>query len=285
MYDTYMIRFFRTLWTALYNMFNDLSIDISGYIAYTCLLALFPFLMLLLSLASYLGTSDIVHTAIQQFYSVLPPEVAEAIAHVVQEITQHPPSSILTLAVVAIVWISSSSIEAIREGINHAYGITEKRSFIFRRLQAIFIVILAWAAFLLASLLLIILPVGLEVWQYLERYIEKIPDLPEQLGLHINFARLLGAYIAIMLSMVGMYKWLPNRRNTLSECLPGAALSSGLWIFAAGLFSLYLQNFARYDVIYGSLGGIIVTLIFFQITAALILFGAHFNRALKRINT
>ena len=284
MYDTWMIRLFKTLWAALYNMFNDLSIDISGYIAYTSLLALFPFLMLVISVATYFGTGELTESALQQFYSVLPPEVVGAISPIVQEITEQQSGRILTLSLLAIFWISSSSIEAVREGINHAYGITERRSFLFRRVQAVFFVILASGSFLLASLLLIVLPVGLEIWQHLEVYFKKLPNLPESLGLHMSILKLISAYLLIMLSFVGMYKWLPNRKNTIGECLPGAAISSGLWILSAALFSLYLQNFARYDVIYGSLGGIIVTLIFFQITASLILYGAHFNRALNGIN-
>lgn len=279
-----MLNFLKSFWLAFYRLFNDLSIDISGYIAYTCLLALFPFLMLLVSFAGYFGTEESIQTAIQQFYSVLPAEVANGISPIIKEVTQTSHGSVLTLAIAIILWISSSSIEAVREGLNHAYGIEEKRSILYRRLQAMLFVVTGSVAFILASLILIILPVGLEVWQYFEVYMDKIPDLPEKLGLQINLLRLFLAFMAIMLSMLGMYKWLPYHKISVKDCIPGAALASGLWILSAGLFSLYLQNFARYDLFYGSLGGIVVALIFFHLTATLILFGAHFNRALKGNN-
>lgn len=279
-----MINFFKTFWLALYRLFNDLSIDISGYIAYTCLLALFPFLMLIVSLAGYFGTEESIQAAIQQFYTVLPPEVVKGISPIVGEVTQTSHGSVLTIAILIILWISSSSIEAVREGLNHAYGIEERRSILYRRLQAMLFVISGSMAFLVASLILIVLPVGLEVWQYLETYMDKIPDLPEKLGLQVNLLRLMSAFFAIMVSMLGMYKWLPYHKISVKDCLPGAAVASGLWILSAGLFSLYLQNFARYDLFYGSLGGIVVALIFFHITASLILFGAHFNRELKGKN-
>jgi membrane protein len=269
-----------TLWKALYNLFNDLSVDISGYIAYTSLLAIFPFLMLLVSLAGYLGTVEAVQTSIHQFYTILPTQVSSAIAPVIQEVTSTPPSGYLIVLVGIILWISSSSVEAIREGINHAYKVHEKRSYFYRRIQAILFVLLGSFTFLLASFILIFLPVGLEVWQLLEPYFEHLPDLPDKLGLKINLLQLMGAYGAIFLAMISMYRWLPYHKISLSHCLPGAMISSALWIMSAGLFSLYLQNFARYDVLYGSLGGIVITLVFFQITALLILYGAHINRVL-----
>ncbi len=275
----------KALWNALYTMFNDLSIDIAGYIAYTCLLALFPFLLLLVSLAGYLGTTEAVQISIHQLYSLLPPEAVSGISPIIIEVTTAPHKSFLTLAIIVILWISSSSIEALREGLNHAYGIHETRSIFYRRTQAILFVAFGSVMFLIASFVLIILPVGLEIWQYMEIYIEKIPDLPEHLGLRINFLRLIGAYFAIMTSMVAMYKWLPQHKIKINDCVPGALISSMLWILMAGLFSLYLQNFARYDLFYGSLGGIIVTLIFFHMTAILILYGAHINRELKAKNT
>jgi membrane protein len=270
----------KALWRAFYNLFNDLSIDISGYIAYTTLLAIFPFLMLLVSLAGYVGTTEAVQAALQQFYSILPSQVTTAISPVITEVTNTTPSGFLTVLIVVILWISSSSIEAIRRGLNHSYNVEEKRSIIQRRAQAILFVVIGSATFLLASFVLIVLPVGLEIWQHLEVYIEKLPNLPERLGVKIDILRLIGAYGAILITMVTMYRWLPYHKIKISHCLPGALVSSALWIMMAGLFSLYLQNFARYDVLYGSLGGIVVTLIFFHITAILILYGAHVNRVL-----
>jgi membrane protein len=179
-----------------------------------------------------------------------------------------------------IFWISSSAIEAIREGLNHAYKVQEHRSFIYRRLQALLFVVLGSTAFLLASFVLIILPVSLEIWQFMNIYLDKIPVLPHEIETKISILRLIGAYISILVSTLAMYRWLPYHQIRLGHCLPGAMLSSGLWIIMAASFSLYLQNFARYDLFYGSLGGIVVTLLFFHLTAMLILYGAHFNRAL-----
>jgi membrane protein len=276
-----MKRIIVVLWKAAYNFFDSLSIDISGYIAYTSFLALFPFIMLLVSLAGYLGTTEETQSAIIQFYTLIPPQVVEAISPIIKEVTHEPAHGRLTALILIILWISSSSIEAIREGLNHAYGIQEKRSFYYRRLQAILFVLLGSGAFFMASFILIILPVGLEIINYLEKYLGKIPDLPELSNLWNTLIPVLSAYMIIFTTMVTMYRWLPYHKIKIRYCLPGALISSALWILMAALFSLYLQNFARYDILYGSLGGMIITLVFFQITAVLILYGAHINRVLR----
>lgn len=277
-----MIKFLKTLWQALLNMFNDLSIDIAGYIAYTSLLALFPFIMLLLSLAGYMGATENVKLAIQQFYEVLPEQIVHVISPIINDITLHPPSGVLTILIIAILWISSSSIEAIREGLNHAYLLKERRSFFMRRAQAIVFVILGSCAFLLASTLLIFLPIAFDLWFYIGPYLRKIPSIPQEYGFKTNNYALLGAFLVIFFSLISMYRWLPYHKIKLGHTLPGALVSSSLWIMMAGLFSLYLRNIAQYDLIYGSLGGVIVTLIFFHLTAMLILYGAHINRVLNK---
>lgn len=278
-----MIKTLKALWRALHSMFFDLSIDIAGYIAYTCLLALFPFLILLVLAAGYVGTTEAAQVTIQQFYTVLPAEIVTAISPIINEVTNKPPSSVFTVVILIILWISSSSIEAIREGLNHAYDIKETRSIFYRRPQAILFVILASITFLLASFVLIILPIAADIWHYLEKYLDKVPILGEQLvHSNVSIIGLFGSYFAILISMAAMYKWLPQHKIKFSSCLPGAFISSSLWILMAAVFSLYLRSFARYDILYGSLGGIIVTLIFFHITAILILYGAHFNRALAK---
>lgn len=276
-----MINFIKTLGQALYNLCYDLSIDIAGYIAYMSFLALFPFLIMLVSIAGYVGNTDAAQLMINEFYQVLPQEVVEAISPIIREVTEHPPTGILTIAIIGILWISSSGIEALRLGLNHAYGIAEKRSFYWRRFQSIFFVLIGSLSFLIATVILIILPILLKLWQYIEVYLAYVPDLPITLGIGADFLRLLSAYCAVLIGILMIYKWLPHHKVRFKACLPGALIASGLWIVLAGLFSLYLQNFARYDILYGSLGGMIVTLIFFHLSALLILYGAHVNKMIK----
>ncbi len=84
---------------------------------------------------------------------------------------------------------------------------------------------------------------------------------------------------------VTLYILLPNIELRLRDVLPGAVFAVVVWILVAEAFSWYLRNFARYSVVYGSLAGIVLTLLFFYISAAIFIFGALFNSALLEART
>jgi membrane protein len=83
--------------------------------------------------------------------------------------------------------------------------------------------------------------------------------------------------VAMFIVVANLYFVLPNIKQSLIKVVPGAAIVVLLWIAAASLFSLYLSNFDQVNLIYGSLGGIIATLIFFYIINLIFIFGAEFN--------
>ncbi len=80
----------------------------------------------------------------------------------------------------------------------------------------------------------------------------------------------------------GFYHWLPNHERRTHKAWPGDFLSALLCSLFAALFSIYLQNFGNYHALYGSLGGIIIALLFLQLSSYLILLGAQFNKELSR---
>ena len=91
------------------------------------------------------------------------------------------------------------------------------------------------------------------------------------------------AFVGLLYLVVALlYRWLPSRHLPLREILPGAAVTVVLWVTLAGLFSWYLQNLGRFTVTYGSLGGIVVTLLFFYLSATIFVFGAEINSARRR---
>ena len=74
---------------------------------------------------------------------------------------------------------------------------------------------------------------------------------------------------------------LPNQRPSLSKLLPGVIFSVFIWLIMAEIFTIYLEDFSRYATIYGSLGGIIATMVFIYISAAIFMFGSEVNQSLS----
>ena len=104
-----------------------------------------------------------------------------------------------------------------------------------------------------------------------------VPGLTEAMWTVVRVA--LGALL-LGGALFGLHRWLPDCDLPAARLVPGVVLTTGLWIAVASSFTLYLDNFANYDVTYGSLGGAILTLFFFYVTALIFMAGAEFNAVL-----
>ena len=92
------------------------------------------------------------------------------------------------------------------------------------------------------------------------------------------------AAVLVAVCLVGLHRMLPNCHQPMRRVWPGAATTALLWLTTAALFSVYVDNFASYSVTYGSLGGVIMTLMFFYISAIIFAFGAELNASLARLD-
>ena len=135
---------------------------------------------------------------------------------------------------------------------------------------------------ILFSICIILVILVLVVWPVLWSYIQPMLDLPSEQGWMQGALRYSVAVALLYLVVALLYRWLPSRHLPLREILPGAAVTVVLWVTLAGLFSWYLQNLGRFSVTYGSLGGIVVTLLFFYVSATIFIFGAEINSARRR---
>ncbi len=96
----------------------------------------------------------------------------------------------------------------------------------------------------------------------------------------LNIVRFIFAVLILFLLFSTIYKILPNHRQSFRDVRPGAVVATIIWLVLAQLFSIYLAHFGNYDATYGSIGGMIITLIFFHYSASIILLGAELNYVL-----
>lgn len=245
-----------------------------GYAAYTSILALFPFIIFLVALASVLGDAHLAEQLINYGFDVLPPEVVDTLAPVVRDIMRNNDGAVLGFAFLGTLWVASSGIEGLRFGLNAVYGVREPRPLWRRRLQGIWFVLLCAIAFLVLATVLII-------WPVIEHWLGDI--LPFLNSGALVFIRYGLAFGLLATGMSQMYYFLPNLKQTWREVYPGAFVASLIWIILASLFSLYIANFGNYAARYGSIAGVIITLVFLHFSASAMLFGGQFNAILKRV--
>jgi membrane protein len=254
---------------------DDGGTVLAGSIAFTSLFALFPFLIFLTTLAGEFGQEEAARGFIDLALDGLPPEVVSTIRPAIDQVVEVRRTGLMTVSILVAVWTASSGLEALRTALNYAYGIEEPRPIWWRRLQSIVFTIIMSISILV---LMIVIVAGPFIWDFLV-YLFKVPESWSWL---YTGARYLFAVLLLYAVVALLYQWLPNRHLHRHEILPGAAVTVVTWLITASLFSLYLQNLGRFSVTYGSLGGIVVTLMFFYLSAAIFIFGAEINGAWRR---
>lgn len=239
------------------------------------MLAIFPFLIFLLALAGFVGHTDAAARFVVLALDSIPPKVSEAMRMPIYEVMSERRGGLLTFGILAALWSAGSGIEAIRTAVNRAYGLGRSRSIWRRRLESFLLVIVSSLSAIIAMSLLVL---GPKIW----RAAQQVLFLPEAwwaLWLPVQY---LAGLVVMLAGVCALYYLLPNVHLRLRWTLPGAVVVVLLWLLAVAVFSLYLAYFDHYAVTYGSLGGVVAALLFFYISAAILIFGAEVNGAILR---
>lgn len=246
---------------------------IAGHLAFMLLLTLFPFLVFLVALAGFIGNTEAGTVIVAFIFENMPENVAVVFEGPILEVLQELRGGLLTLSVAGALWTAASALEGARAGVERAFAEQSPAPFWRRRLESIALVVVGGALLVLGVTALLLAPV---LWQ----------DAASRLGFQNLPAMELGPYrtflgvFSVFVLLSALYAMLPAKRPPWRGIFPGAALTLVLWGLAVATFTLYLRNFGAYGVTYGSLGGVVVAMVFFYLLGAIFLFGAELNAAL-----
>jgi membrane protein len=261
----------KTFFFAFRRMMDEDGMMVAGHIAFTGFLSLFPFLIFLAAASGFLTSAEDVPRIIDLLFEFAPSEVAEAVAPAVTEIISAKPAGLLTFGFLGTLWASSSGLEALRIALNRAYHIEKRRPLWRRRIQSIFFIILSALIIFFISTLIVFGPVAWEI-------IAPILHFGILQELAFDTARYSFSFIVLMGALVVLHKYLPNRQKVKKyNVYPGAAFTTIIFLIGGMAFSTFITNFGNFNVAYGSLGSVIITLIFFYLSSILFIFGAYLN--------
>lgn len=252
------------------------GMELAGYLTFLGMLAIFPFLVFLVSLAGFLGEHDKGGEFITLLTAYMPQDFIQSLQPRIDEITSGPPQGLLTLAVVGTLWTSSSAVEGLRLVLNRAHCVQTPPAYIWRRLTSIFQLILLSILIIIAMLFMTVFPL---IWAWVEQRFQLINYLDPSL----TYLRYALSFLTFFGSVAASYYILPNIRQSWKMIAPGAFLVVLLWMIAAELFGIYLTTFNQLNVVYGGLAGIIVTMLFFYILAVIYILGAEFNQQFAQL--
>ena len=249
--------------------------DPAGGVAFYGLLSLAPGFTALVALYGLMFDPSQVQAQIATMEGIIPEEARRLIADQLTTIVQGSSSTLGVSFVVSLalaIWSANSGTSALMQALNVAYGEREKRS-VVRYYGTALLLTAAVVLFGILSLTLVaIIPavVGLL----------PLGDFGKELVGWIRWP-LLTILFAAGLSVV--YRYAPSRNQPRwSWVSPGAVVATILWIIGSVLFSLYVEKFATYNRTYGSLGAVVVLLMWFWLSAYAILLGAELNAEMER---
>ncbi|SFF18710.1 membrane protein [Paenibacillus algorifonticola] len=259
----------------MYIRFRDDDVPgVAAQLTFYLILSFFPFLLFVVSLLGFVQLSG--DSLVAELIRLLPAETGESISQVLEEITQGSNGTLLSVGMLVTIWSASSGMNAIIKGMNTAYEEQESRPFWkIRGIALIATLVLG----LVITLVMLMHVFGQTISSYLFDLLH-VPSESEWVWNLVKYA----IPLAAMLIVFTMLYWIaPNRRLTLKEVLPGVLFTTIGWVAASMLFQFYINNFGNYSKTYGSIGGIIILLVWLFITSHIILLGGEMNASLARL--
>lgn len=263
---------------ALHEFGRDQCGDVAAALTYFGVLSLFPALLALISLLGLFGQGEATLTAMLELArQVAPGDVMAAIEPVLQSLVETKAAGFaFAFGILGAIWSASGYVGAFGRAMNRIYEVDEGRPFWVLRPQQ---VVLTVVIIVLAALVLI----GLVISGPLAQGLGSFFGLGDLAVLVWSIAKW-PVMLAVVIGMVGLlYYYTPNvRQPKVRWVSPGAILAILVWVLVSLLFGLYVANFGSYQKTYGVLAGVIVFLLWMQLTNTALLFGAEFNSELER---
>jgi membrane protein len=260
---------------AFYTFLADDGWAIASHIALSTLMALFPFLIVLTSLAGFFGSKELADQAASLLLQVWPRQVADSLSGEIHDVLTTTRGDILTIGAVLAVYFASNGVEALRVALNRAYAVIEPRRWYWLRLESIGYTLMAAFTALAMAFLIVLGPLILEATR---RHIPLVVDSNENL---LNIARYSITVLAMVVALFVLHAWLPSGRRSFSQILPGIGFTLLASLISGTVFGQYLARFANnYVTMYAGLASVIIALVFLYFLAAIFVYGGELNAAI-----
>jgi membrane protein len=239
-------------------------------LAYYSFLALFPALLFVVSLASFLPIQRLIEQAMRTVGRFAPGDVVTIVRDQLLQIADKPQGGLLVLSLLGTVWSTSSGMVALIGTLNQAHGVAEGRSWWQVRAIAIALTI-ALAFFVLIAFTLVMIGPTAGGW------VADWLDLGAAFTLWWQLVRWPAAFAVAVTALGAVYHFAPDVKREFAWITPGSVAATVLWLLVSLGFKWYLVHFGDYQKTYGAIGGVMVALLWFYFSGLAVLLGAQLN--------
>ena len=247
----------------------------SAYMAYHWVLAFFPFLIFVISMLTY--TSLPTGVFMEYVSRIIPSTLLPIIETTINQFIMHRSTALLSVGGLITLWSAGTAVNALIRGIHIAYNSRYVKPFFQARIIAIIYTVLL-------ALLIIVVMVGLIFGNRIGDYLFSMLDMNKGIFMPIwNLARLVMPFVALVVIIYIMYRVIPRKYLKLTIVWPGVVFTSIGWYLFSLIFSIYVDNYSKYNQLYGSIGSVFILLIWLYGSCMLLVLGAEINAFVQEL--
>ena len=262
----------------LKRVFKETSQDnvslIAAGLALYALLAVFPALAAAVSLYGLVSSPDQIAAQIQNLSGVLPQQAADILRTALQNLASQQSQALGVGAIIGVLvalWSARKGVVALMTATNVAYDEEEERGFFKKLFVSLAFTVAAVVGFVLVVALAAAVPLVLRAL-----------GLPDVVQTILGVLRWVALWFLVVFALAVVYRFAPDRHHAKWRWVSwGSAAAATLWLVVSLLFSLYVRNFGSYGETYGALGGVVVLLMWFYLSAFVVILGAEINAELE----
>jgi membrane protein len=265
----------------LYNKVDSTDVfNRAAAVAFYFSFALFPLLLFLVTLAGMVldSTDSLKRDLYRYLFQIMPRSAYDLVHKTLDEIIESSSGGKLTIGIFITLWSASAGVDTLRNALNAVYEVKESRSWWNTKFHSLVL------TFLFITLLTIALTAVSTGWKMFEQLLELV-------NLNVDSPLLLtGVQWVLMLAILlfaseVIYNWLPcHKKFRWYWITPGSIVAIVLWVLFTGGFRIYLQYFNTYNKAYGSLGAVIILMLWMFLTATAVLIGGAINSVLSEMS-
>ncbi|WP_414042470.1 YihY/virulence factor BrkB family protein [Macrococcus sp. EM39E] len=257
----------------LFRIGKDDAAGLSAQLAYYFLLSLFPMLIFLLTLIPLFKVKP--ETITNMISQNAPGDTAKMITGIINDVMSNANGGLLSFGLIAALWSASNGMTALMNAFNVSYEVEDARNPIIAKLLSVLFTIVMVLVFGIA----LALPVfGEQIGNYLFGHL----GLESQFKWVFNLIKVVLPILVTFIVFTTLYAIAPNLKLKIKSVLPGALFATIVWLGASFLFGYYVNNFSNYSKTYGSIGGVIVLMLWLYLTGFIIIIGSQINAIIHK---
>jgi membrane protein len=267
---------FKQLVATVYDeLFRTRAFTVAAAMAFYFFLSLIPLLAIISALLGYLPIPHLFEQLLDLMAIFVPPESMQLVEKIAAGVLAPHRGGLLSLGILGYLWSATGGFVACIEALNIAYDVLLERSWWRDRLQALLLTFTTGGLSMVALFCVIAGP-------HFGHLLTQLFGLPKSFAEMWPLLRLIGMFVASVVSVELLYYLGPKRKQRFLSTLPGAVVAVLGFFAGSEVMTFYFSHFADYNKTYGSLGAVIMLMLWFYVLALFILIGAELNAELAK---